>query len=590
MRKLSVVFTPVVSEVALSPNVLLNAQVNHVGEGVLAVLETFSLHPYGACEGCVKNRCASCGAGGLYARVTFAPLEGDRFVTRLWAPQVAPLARYSRSQLILTWRTAPAELDARLQTYIGLPFLLAGLTLRVQGATTHAVARLTCIPWEIVRGELSARQAKKEAEERAAREALEAQQAREALQAQLQRERQIAREQARVRPRIRPARTYVETNPEQFFTNLDPQIRNFYKENWGFDPITDRLKPTSTTVDYGFQRRGSIQFYYEAEIPLEADPELTAAGVSMRARVEVLGPGEPHNRLLFIRGGRSKGVECIHTIIHAAPLDDLAQLTKADYSEMVQTTPSQPANIPPWEHFAALKSFAGGLAAAGILTVLLPESLGRQDQEPAPLEMNSALMQQLREALQTVASDVIREREMVMQGSLIEQAPEDWLRQRWPLLQKAYGVNAVFNNPPLLTSLDTETQLKLLRIFLSFTHSKIEHVVKVGANFLPVVLTPANIQAIKDTPMLQNAMFAICVSWGKHVWVQHGQVPRLIVNRMLEMNPQNPTELKILLEIIKSGAPKTWQEHHLPELVQEYPVLEGLLDALNNSGSNSPSI
>jgi hypothetical protein len=146
VRKLSDVFTPVVSEVALSPNVLLNAQVNHVGEGVLAVLETFSLYPYGACEGCVKNRCASCGAGGLYARVTFAPLEGDRFVTRLWAPQVAPLARYSRSQLILTWRTAPAELNTRLQTYIGLPFLLAGLTLRVQGATTHAVARLTCIP------------------------------------------------------------------------------------------------------------------------------------------------------------------------------------------------------------------------------------------------------------------------------------------------------------------------------------------------------------------------------------------------------------------------------------------------------------
>ncbi len=572
-------FAPVVSEVTLPPNVHLDAQVNRVGEGMLATLEEFSIHPYGACEGCVKNACDTCGAGGLYAKVTFAPLEGDRFIARLWAPQVAPLARYSRSQLIRTWRTAPSELDARLRVYIGLPFLLAGLTLRVQGATTHAVARLSCIPWEVVRAELVGRQARKEAEERAAREAVEAERAREALEAQRQRERQVAREQTRARRQVRPVRPYAETIQEEMFTNLDPQIRTFYRDNWGFDPVTDRQKSVSS----------GVRFYYEAEIPLEADPELIAAGVRMYARVEVMGPREPHNRILFVREGRSKGVECIHTIIHAAPLVDLAEFTKADYSEMVQTVPGQPANIPPWEHFAALKSFAGGLAAAGILTVLLPSSLGRQAQEPAPLEMNSALMKQLRDALHTVASDVMQERKMVMQGSLVEQAPEDWLRQRWALLHKAYGVNSVFINRPLLNSLDAETQLKLLRIFLSFTHSKVERVARVGTKFLPVVLTLANIQSINDTSLLQNIIFAIGLSWRNRTWMKHEEIPLLIIKRVLELNDRSSPEIKNLLELVKNSAPLSWQENQLSKLAREHSFIQELLDALNNTSSDAVS-
>lgn len=565
------------SEVALPPNVHLDAQVNRVGEGMLATLAEFSIHPYGACEGCVKNACDTCGAGGLYVKVTFAPLEGERFIARLWAPQVAPLARYSRSQLIRAWRTTPAELDARLQVYVGLPFLLAGLTLRVQGATTHAVARLSCIPWKVVRAELTGRQARKEAEERATREALEAERVREALETQRQQERQIAREQAHVRRRLREVKPHFGNIQEEIFTNLDPQVRAFYRDNWGFDPVTDRVK----SPGYG------VRFYYEAEVPLEADPELIAAGVRMYARVEVMGPREPHNRILFIREGRSMGVECIHTIIHAAPLEDLSEFTKADYSEMVNSMPGQPANIPPWEHFAALKSFAGGLAAAGILSVLLPSSLGHQSQEPAPLEMNSALMKQLRDALHTVASDVMQERKMVMQGSLVEQAPEDWLRQRWALLHKAYGVNTVFANRPLLGSLDAETQLKLLRIFLSFTHSKTERVAKVGAKFLPVVLTPANIQMINDTTLLYNAIFAIGLSWNERSWIRHEQIPRMIIKRVLELNQRDSPEIKKILALVKNSAPYTWQEKQFRELANEHSYLQELLDSLNNASSNA---
>ncbi len=140
--------------------------------------------------------------------------------------------------------------------------------------------------------------------------------------------------------------------------SLTLKERAYYREAWGFDPVADKkVSPP----------RPDVLYYYESSIPLENDPEIRAVGIMMHARVEVDADGRSHNRIVFTRGEKSVAVECVHTAVYAAPPREISELSKEKLKVLGASTGGRPVILPPWEHFASLKSFAGGIAAVGIL-------------------------------------------------------------------------------------------------------------------------------------------------------------------------------------------------------------------------------
>ncbi len=147
----------------------------------------------------------------------------------------------------------------------------------------------------------------------------------------------------------------AENDPEM----LPESTRDYYRSTWGFDPITG----------CHILRKGG--FRYEECFPLSQDLPLQAVGVMICARVDWKGD-DIRNRIVFRRtdakGRRRKAsVECTHTVAYAepegdTPLDILESLAKEMMDE-ISENPRRPVILPPWEHFAALKSYVAGIAA-----------------------------------------------------------------------------------------------------------------------------------------------------------------------------------------------------------------------------------
>ncbi|HMF32149.1 MAG TPA: hypothetical protein VKK79_12075, partial [Candidatus Lokiarchaeia archaeon] len=117
-------FVPLVTTGPLPFNILLAVQPNRPGEEVLGILADISVRPYGVCDGCSRPNCDNCGGGNLIGTLTFNTLNDEKFVVRAWIQQIAPLARYSRTEMIHAWRAFPNEVQSRLDAYRGRPFLL----------------------------------------------------------------------------------------------------------------------------------------------------------------------------------------------------------------------------------------------------------------------------------------------------------------------------------------------------------------------------------------------------------------------------------------------------------------------------------
>ncbi len=143
--------------------------------------------------------------------------------------------------------------------------------------------------------------------------------------------------------------------------DLTLEERAYYRETWGFDPVAEK-KTSPPLPDFryysedpehiGESRTVSVKYYYDATIPLENDPELQAAGVTLHARVAVDEEGVSHNRIIFTRGDKSASVRCVHTAVYAALAEDISELPGEDLDELVESTEGIPAILPPWEHFA----------------------------------------------------------------------------------------------------------------------------------------------------------------------------------------------------------------------------------------------
>ncbi|HMF30839.1 MAG TPA: hypothetical protein VKK79_05470 [Candidatus Lokiarchaeia archaeon] len=149
--------------------------------------------------------------------------------------------------------------------------------------------------------------------------------------------------------------------------NLSSSDREYYRAVWGFDPVTDR-----TTTEDGM-------FRYEASFPLDQDPPLQAVGVTIIARVD-WNSGGTRNRIIFRQEKRETAINCVHTVIYEAPADEVLNAAPEDLLQHVQSTENRPATLPPWEHFAALKSYVGGIADIGIRALMklewLPSEFG----------------------------------------------------------------------------------------------------------------------------------------------------------------------------------------------------------------------
>ncbi len=145
-----------------------------------------------------------------------------------------------------------------------------------------------------------------------------------------------------------------------------PDERIYYQTIHGFDP----------EAGWDGQHR---RYCYNEWFSLRADPQLSVVGVTIGARVEQVPGGPPMNRILFRnKDGRETGVYCTHTVLYAGPADDALRF--ADDS-ILQHAPVQseldflaktggPVQLPPWGHFAALKSYVAGIAELGILAML----------------------------------------------------------------------------------------------------------------------------------------------------------------------------------------------------------------------------
>ncbi len=246
--------------------------------------------------------------------------------------------------------------------------------------------------------------------------------------------------------------------------NLTPEERAYYRETWGFDPVTD--KKDSPPLP-------RVLYYYETLIPLENDPDLQAAGVTLHAWVEVDEEGVSHNRILFKRGDKSAAVECLHTAVYSAPVREVFNLPKDKLEELAFTTEGRPAHLPPWGHFAALKSFVGGLAANGLLKLCSPSA------------SNSVIFSkisgwgpfdQIQRILLELAPEILFPAWDTKFADILDTVTVQWILERSVFIndeqptvgkfERLYPLKRVFNNHMFLESLDTAVREKLFYILL----------------------------------------------------------------------------------------------------------------------------
>ncbi len=294
-------------------------------------------------------------------------------------------------------------------------------------------------------------------------------------------------------PHARPGRQ-TQTKKKPINTpkaeDLTAQDLAYYRQTWGFDPIKDRQE----IFDKG------VHFYrYEFRLPLEYDPPLKSADVQVIARVEFDSQDVSHNRLGFIREHNCSLVECIHTAIYDATPEDLADWSPEDYESLVSSTEGCPAILPPWEHFASLKSFAAGLVDRGILSTIF-----------GPPGVNE-IYDQLVNCLYNVAPDVVKPLVIDRAGEIIEQAEEKWVKIHAEPLYLRYNVNLLFGNRAFLASIDNSTLKKILILFLKVSHSEFSLDVFESAGIFFTQLGEGNFleELTHDPEMTQDVVDAI---------------------------------------------------------------------------------
>ncbi len=217
-----------------------------------------------------------------------------------------------------------------------------------------------------------------------------------------------------------------------------PAERAYYREVWGFDPVTAQLPLEG--VDYRL----------EAWFPLVNDPGLAAVGVEIGARVDVVCPekkankpntGERiYNRIVFRRKGAEAAVHCAHTVLYSISTGKIHEEMNKQLRGSVLTF------LPAWGHFAALKSYVAAMAEEGIGMMLQaawkgsPSNTLPNSDYPFELTLelsfgfNGAMQGQVLRAIRAVAPIAAAAiwREWFM--NLLDEAPTDWVINRRVIL------------------------------------------------------------------------------------------------------------------------------------------------------------
>ncbi len=185
---------------------------------------------------------------------------------------------------------------------------------------------------------------------------------------------------------------------------LPESTRDYYRSTWGFDPVVDcRIV-------------GSGRFQYEECFPLSQDLPLQSVGVTICARVDWEGE-EIHNRIVFRRPDdneqmKEASVECTHTVVYAGPasdaldfaddLDQYTNMTRANRARLIRTR--RLVILPPWEHFASLKSYIAAVGDMGVITLLRQSIMApTESTDGLPFGFNAEMQQQVARALRAIA-------------------------------------------------------------------------------------------------------------------------------------------------------------------------------------------
>ncbi len=170
-------------------------------------------------------------------------------------------------------------------------------------------------------------------------------------------------------------------------------------------------------------------------MPLDQDLPLKTAGVMICARVDWKND-EVRNRIVFKSGTKEAIVECIHTIVYAGPADNALTFAMDGCLREKQRAWMQraggPVTLPPWEHFAALKSYVGAIADMGIFTMFRVS--GDPAQRPSlliPFGFNPAMQEQVTRALEQVAPDAMDAYQLDLAAEYLDSQPPGWIISNW---------------------------------------------------------------------------------------------------------------------------------------------------------------
>ncbi len=217
----------------------------------------------------------------------------------------------------------------------------------------------------------------------------------------------------------------------------------YYREVWGFDPVKER------------KDLGHGKFRYEHLFSLTQDPPLEVAGITMLARVDFLG-NTSHNRIIFRRGNNEAGVYCTHTVVYKGTFEDAITLVEEMSAEADQEVPTQKqrvgpqgfANLPPEEHFVALRSYAQSIAEMGISNLIRTAFFAdNPTTEGNAFGFNSAMQSQIVEALRSIAPQASATLLQDLCLQIAETVPLLWLLSRLDILeQRLHFREVIFNN------------------------------------------------------------------------------------------------------------------------------------------------
>ncbi len=239
--------------------------------------------------------------------------------------------------------------------------------------------------------------------------------------------------------------------------------RQYYRDTWGFDPVSDR-KPLRFGKNFLLSIVGKIEeespeeeeetpenkegkegedYYYESVFNLDSDPGLQFIGISIAARVEVYSDGTLHNYLVFRQGRRLTRVNCVHTVVYALNPTVISSQTPLVPEGNLRSTASHPAIIPPWEHFAALKSYVAGIADIGLKNILIATYIPDDSPLFLPFGFNALMQEQVLRAIRTLSPQAALTLAQGVIGELLETKSDKWFREHFEELDKIWDLHAV---------------------------------------------------------------------------------------------------------------------------------------------------